>query len=350
MILSKAILATLAYHDIFDYPLKYEEIRQFLIGRTSTDRQLTASLTKLIKDRKIREGNGHYFLKGRAKIVQKRKLRQKYSQQKLRRAHLYAKLLTLVPTVKLIAISGALAMENSHKNDDIDLVIITAKNTLWTTRFLANLILFPFKRRPFKKTSQLSTLNSQFNNKACLNIFLDESDLKIGPKNLYTAHEITQMKPLLDRNETYSRVAPVNASKNIKRSLSVYSRFIKANNWIKNYLPNWLPYSHAIPTSPVIPANEGIQQKGRVRNWALVSDFCQKTRPNWQLAESFLKKLQLAYMKSKITTERIGKYQLFFHPANTQQYVLTEYNKKLKKLRIRETSLRSSSGKAGLRA
>ena len=51
------------------------------------------------------------------------------------------------------------------------------------------------------------------------------------------------------------------------------------------------------------------------------------------VAESFLKKFQLWYMRSKITTEKIGEHQLFFHPQNTQDRALGEYQKRLQKLK-----------------
>ena len=53
-------------------------------------------------------------------------------------------------------------------------------------------------------------------------MFLDESDLLIRDRNIYTAHEICQMKLLWDRNGTYRK-------------------FIRVNSWIREYLPNWQP-------------------------------------------------------------------------------------------------------------
>ena len=289
MTLDQAILATLAYHDIFDYPLTMGQIHRYLIGKKVNPKRLTAQRSRLKSTATIDEKKGYFFLKNRRKIIQTRLQRAKYSQKKQKRADFFANLLKVIPTLRLVAVSGALAMGNSRKNDDIDLVIITAKNSLWTTRFLANLILFPFKRKP----PQLPTTNYklQTNNKACLNLFLDESDLKITPQNLYTAHEICQMRPLLDRNKTYSR-------------------FIKSNSWVKKYLPNWEP--------------SGVNGK---RNH---SQFTIYNSP----VESLLKSFQQWYMRRKITTERIGDTQLFFHPANTQNWVIRQYRKRLHRLKV----------------
>src|SRR3990167_6864469 len=213
MTLSQSILATFSYHDIFDYPLTAAEIHQYLIGRLVSKKVLTDQIDLLVGSKLISEKKGYYFLRGCSKIVSLRKQRQKYSKSKFKKAHFFAQVLKVIPSLKLVAISGALAMQNSHKNDDIDLVLITSRGTLWTTRFLANILLLPYKRDP--KGAKVS-------NRACLNVFLDESGLKISPQNLYLAHEICQMKPIWDRD-------------------GMYQRFMNANGWIKKFLPNWQP-------------------------------------------------------------------------------------------------------------
>ncbi|MDP2632671.1 MAG: hypothetical protein Q8P25_03030 [Candidatus Curtissbacteria bacterium] len=319
MTLRQAILATLAYHDIFNYPLTAIEIHKYFKKKAS----LKAVENEL---KNFKSNSGFYTLPHREKIVKIRKTRIKFSEKKLKRAYFYTRLLKLIPTIRLVGISGALAMQNSHKNDDIDLVIICQKGTLWTTRFFANIILSPFRRYPTSK---------HVADRACLNIFLDEYDLKISSRNLYTAHEICQLKPIYDKQETYSRFTPVNASKNIKRSLSVYSKFIVSNKWVKKFLPNWQPLSSIIPTPyPVIPAftltkegKAGIQRKKKA---LVVSRLA-------LCVETLLKKFQLLYMRSKVSSERIGKHQLFFHPQDTEELILSKYRKKLKSLKITDS-------------
>ena len=290
MTLSQSILATLTYHDIFDYPLTQQEIHNYLINLEVRAFTVKRELNKLFLTRKLVSKNGYIFLRGRSKIVKLRKLREKYSLLKIKRAQFFARILKVVPSLKLVAISGALAMENSHKNDDIDLVLITSKNTLWTTRFLANILLLPYKRSPSGR---------QISDRACLNVFIDESQLKIGPPNLYLAHEICQMKPLWDRDGTYRR-------------------FLSANKWIKKYLPNWRP--------------EEVQSQSRKSKSK--SNFFPLSTFHFPLAENFLKSFQLLYMRPKITTEQIGDHQLFFHPADTQKWVIAKYKRRLRKLRI----------------
>ena len=286
MTLLYSTLATLAYHDIFDYPLTLSEVRHLLVGKKATQAPVGQELARLVKAKKIGAKDGYFYLKGRAKTVNLRKQRSRWSKAKLKRASFFAQILKVIPTIKLVAISGALAMKNCHKDDDIDLVLITSAGSLWTTRFFANILLLPFKRDP---------RGQKIANRACLNVFIDESDLKIRPQNLYFAHEICQMKPLWDRDGTYSR-------------------FIQANSWVKKYLPNWQPQAVVNGKSKKIYSLFTI-------NYSLLKPL-----------EALAKWGQLAYMKSKITTEKIGKHQLFFHPADTGKWVMREYQKRLEEL------------------
>ena len=192
-----------------------------------------------------------------------------------------------------MAISGALAMQNSHNNDDIDLVLVTSRGTLWTTRFFASILLMPYKRDP---------QGAKVSNRACLNVFLDESDLKISPQNLYLAHEIYQMKPIWDRDGTYQR-------------------FINANKWVKKYLPNW-------------QLEEIVNGKWKMVNGKSKKSVHSLFTINYLPIENLLRDFQLWYMRSKITTERITEHQLFFHPQNTGEWVMREYQKRLRKLKI----------------
>ncbi len=184
---------TIAYADIFDYPLTGEELRRFLIKGDS-----------LPPGKK-----SFYHLPGRAGLIYLRRQRQNFSRLKWPIARKAARVLSLIPSVKLVAVTGALAMNNSDKDDDIDLMIVTAKNRLWLTRLAALVLLFPWLRR-----------QRRVNNRICLNLWLDDSVLAIKRQDLYIAHELCQARPVFERN-------------------GAYQKFIAANLWYKKFLPNW---------------------------------------------------------------------------------------------------------------
>lgn len=228
--LQKKILKTLAYADIFDYPLTLEEIQRFLIGqderrvprsgiwlRQKTQEEIKKEIGSPYLISHITYHDGFYCLKNRQKIIQLRFERFKWSQEKIKIAKKVANWLKLIPFIKMVALTGTLAMNNVKKNDDIDLLIITGRNRLWLTRLITNFLVEIIAERRHPKDKNVK-------DKICLNMFLDEKHLAL-PKleqNLFTAHEICQLKILWQRE-------------------TVYQRFLKENQWYKKFLPNWKP-------------------------------------------------------------------------------------------------------------
>jgi len=215
--MEKAILRTLAYADVFNYPLTSEELYRFLIADENCSySDFEKALSRVVvNDKRIEKNKGHYFLEGRKKIVATRRRREGWSRKKIKFAGKIAGILRLIPWIKLIGVTGALAMNNTNKEEDIDLLIITSKNRLWLTRGLvvSFLRLAGVYRRPEK-----------IKDKICPNMLLDEKHLSIPKKerDLFSAHEVLQMKLLWQKGRTHQR-------------------FLRANQWSQEFLPNWKP-------------------------------------------------------------------------------------------------------------
>jgi hypothetical protein len=217
--LRKAILRTLAYADIFDYPLSASETSRFLIAKKKISLEtVQKTLSQMTATgEQINAEKGFYCLKGRRELVGLRKKRARLSQKKLKIAQRVVSWLRLVPLIKMIAVTGTLAMDNSQEDDDLDLLIVTTKNRLWLTRLLTVLLIevVASRRRPGDKKAK---------DKICLNMFLDEEHLGLPRKerDLFSAHEICQLKVLWEKD-------------------GIYQKFLKENQWVKQYLPNWKP-------------------------------------------------------------------------------------------------------------
>ena len=210
--LKKAVLKTVAYADIFAYPLSLKQLHLFLIEQQiSWDHFQKADF----KNSLLQEKNGFYFLKGKQNLVKLRAEKEKISQKKLSLAIKKANWLKVIPSIRMVGLTGNLAMRNAQDQDDIDLLIVTKAGGLWLTRLLTVLFLdfFNWRRLPGQK---------KVKDKICLNMFLDESHLQIpkAKQNLFTAHEVVQLKPLWERD-------------------NLYQKFIKQNLWVKKFLPNW---------------------------------------------------------------------------------------------------------------
>ena len=215
-LLGRAVLRTLVYADIFSYPLKASEVERWLISQKPRF-GVQKELAERVKDSRLVKKGNYYCLPGREAIVDIRKEREISSNKKFMIAKRLSRLLNFLPTVRMVAVTGSLAMTNTEEEEDIDLLIITAKNRIWLTRLAVILLteIVAKRRRPKEKA---------WKNKICLNMFLEEDKLCVVPeeRNLFTAHEGFQVYPLSVKGD-------------------IYQKFIKENEWCKRFLPNWKP-------------------------------------------------------------------------------------------------------------
>ena len=196
---------SIVYHDIFDYPLSFPDLIKWRAGETETN---DSKLQVLYK-------NGYYFLEGKEGLIYKRILRERISKKKLGIARKASRILSFIPTIKMIAVTGSLAMYNSTDESDIDLLVVTQKGRLWITRIISYSLLKIFGQ------NVRSAGDKNQKDKLCLNMWMDESDLvwKKRDRNVYSAHEIGQILPLINRDKTYEK-------------------FLQKNAWILKFWPN----------------------------------------------------------------------------------------------------------------
>jgi len=284
-----AILKTLLYSEIFNYPLKKEEIYNFLISSHKISEEEIYKTLKFLK-KPLKEKNNYFYISSDIARVSERQNKEEKSNKKIKKAKKIIKKISIIPTIKFIGISGALSMKNSEENDDIDIFIISEKDFAWTTRFLVAIFL--------NLLGSYRTRNSiNFADKICLNMILDENSMyfKNKKQNLYVAHEIMQMLPVFNKNETFEK-------------------FIGINNWTNNFLPN-----------AKVKKNYYINKK-RNTIWDPLIIVLLKVL----LAEKVLRFLQFAYMKKHISKETVSNNYLGFHPFDYETYILKTYRNKLK--------------------
>ena len=290
-----AILRTLAYHHLFQAPLTIEQIHGLLITPVPFSlASVRRSATQMLRKHQIiRRGPYYALLNFSQQDVRAHTSRTRASREKLAIARRAADIIALVPWVKIVAVTGALAMENADESDDIDLMVVTEKNRLWLVRPLAMSLVSLF----FKRRKPLSILHTPYSillrNTLCLNLWLDEDALKIpeDQRNLYTAHELAQMRPLINRGGMYERMMSVNA-------------------WGRKFLANaWEGME-----------GRGPRAEGRGKHKSILDVL---NRASYQF--------QLWYMRSKMTTERVSLHAAYFHPGNRGKDILRRYRQLLRK-------------------
>lgn len=276
----RAILLTLLYSDIFSFPLTKDELWKLLISEKKITRaEFDLGLKSLPY---IICQDGYYCLPNRKRIITQRKKNLPEVSKKMHRARHIAGRLSKIPSVLFIGISGSLAVGSASAEDDIDFVIITKKNTLFSTRFLIICMLHILRVRRFR--NQKETADT-----ICVNLLFDEAEMTRFTKkqDIYTAREIAQIFPLFERN-------------------NVYSNFLKANKWIKKFLPN-------IVIPKFIFKTENVNSIHPFFEW-------------------FFRSFQLYWMRRHQTNEVITKNFLAFHPNDYR--ILTLGKLRLKMLQF----------------
>ncbi len=209
------IIKTTAYFDLLDRPVTLLELHKG-VGESVTVTDLLNELTQLIATQKIATKFGYYFLPERGDLIAKRHTKYVCSINKLKRARWYARLLLLVPFVRGVLLYNSVAFFNARETSDIDLLIITKTNRVWSARFYINTILKLLRLRPTAKRKR---------NAACVSFLIDQIDL-----GLQTTFKVRrELFPMYHHGQFIVLGGEV-------------GNFFAANMWLSEALLQWYPY------------------------------------------------------------------------------------------------------------
>lgn len=209
--LDLAIVQTLAYADVFNFPMTAAEIHHFLIGQHTkySDVQQalehpSAWLGEYMQVEMI-DDEPYYALEiASSHIFHQRQQRKATSAILWQKAERYGSWLGRLPFVRMVAITGALAVQNvSSSDDDLDYILVVHSGRVWLARlFAVGLVRF----------AQLWGV------KLCPNFVLSTEAMAQSNTDLFLAHEIAQMIPLV--------------------GYDLYEDMRDLNRWATEFLPN----------------------------------------------------------------------------------------------------------------
>jgi len=209
----RGILGALVYADIFDYPLTEEEIYSYSVACPVSCEEVRLSLqqSSWLAGR-LEKRDPFWFLTGRSHLVERRRQREGIARCLWTRAQRYVVRIASLPFVRMLAVTGSMAMKNvSSLADDIDVLIVAENRRVFLTRSLAALI---------------SRLARRSGVSLCPNFVVAKSNLRLSDESLFTAHELAQLIPVSGR--------------------AMYLRLWDSNRWMESYLPNAAPRLHAL--------------------------------------------------------------------------------------------------------
>lgn len=298
--LEKAILLSISYSSVFDFPLKTAEIKLRLIGTKNVSSQdLKKTLIKLCKKKFLLEEKGFYFLPNFRKNLVLREKRAKIAFSKRKEAQKFVNFAKRILFIKAIAITGSLSTSNTNLNDDVDWLIMTAPQRLWLTRPLVLLIGILFSKKRHRN-------GDHKDNSWCFNMFLEETSLGLpyNKRNIYTAHEVCQ--------------ADFVFSKDGEEGL-----FLGENRWVKRYLPGF--YQERIA--------EAFEKHKKISAKKTKAKKTEKLWLGWllDLINKLFYKIQYWYMKNHMTEELVQENRAFFHPRDTKREIMRKWQQILRK-------------------
>jgi hypothetical protein len=285
----EAIIKTLLYYDIFNYPLKESEIFRFCQLR-ETQHKISAALQELVQDGRVYKFDQLYSLQNDYKLISRRLSGNDAAEKMLPVAQRQAKLIASFPFVRGVMASGSLSKGYIDDESDLDFFIVTEPGKLWIARTL--LVMY---KRIFLGNSR---------KRFCVNYFIDSAHLTIEEKNLFTATELATVIPLF--------------------SYSLYTELQHHNTWLKKFFPN---YEFRSGETEVFSERKSLT---KILEWVLEPIAYPLERLSMALTFNRWKKLYGHYHPDDFkiafkTTRHVSK----IHPRHFQKHVMERYQEKL---------------------
>jgi hypothetical protein len=207
----RSILQTLVYADLFDYPLSPDEILRYLTVPASRE-IVIRTLDDGARNGLVDRANGYVTLPGRLDLVALRERRTVVARAKWQAARRYGRSIARMPFVRMVGVTGTLAVANVEPDDDIDLFVVTAPGRLWLARACAILVV---------------RAAAAAGDEVCPNYFVSEQQLALPDRSFFGAREMSQMVPVY--------------------GVGVYQRLRQLNDWVDDYLPQARGRPNALP-------------------------------------------------------------------------------------------------------
>ena len=201
--LEAALLATVAYSDVFDMPVSVADSGRFLVGVRADAPDVEAAATRLVDDGRLRARADLLHLPGRDEVLAIHDDRRARAETMWPQARRWSRVLTWIPYVRMVAVTGGLACDSVEDHDDIDLFVVTAPGRLWLTRLAIVVVV------------RIAGLRGP---ELCPNYIVASDALEMDVRTQYVARELAQSIPLCGAD--------------------VWDQLLDANSWYREHLPN----------------------------------------------------------------------------------------------------------------
>lgn len=293
------ILKTVAYFDIFDYPVTSGQIYSFLTRNSVTSDDVERAADQLVREGRLQRSDDYFLLSSNHPQIAARRLNgEQTARRMLTTARIIAKMLKRVPFIRGVFITGSLSKAVADSDSDIDFMIVAAPERLWIVRSMLTL---------FRKIFLFG--NSKY---FCTNYYVTERGFPLELRNLYTAIEVVTTKAVWNAD--------------------AFEQYQERNRWTREFLPNNTPAVD--PGLLIAPSRSWFQQAAELvlRLLPLRSidrRLMEYHRAHWYSAFSHIPEGR------RKTMFMISPDVSACWPEDRQQPVLLRYREKLSALGIR---------------
>jgi hypothetical protein len=177
-----AILRSVVYASLFEYPLTLDELHVSLIESNAGAEEILATYwASPALQRAIAYADGFFYPVGRDNLLAERRLREARSRAFLRRYRRVLRFIAAVPFTRLVALSGSIAHLNLERGGDIDLFIVVRGRHAWMVTLMVLLLTKALRSRRV----------------VCVNFVLSDDCLELEAQDLFTANQVIHLRPLI---------------------------------------------------------------------------------------------------------------------------------------------------------
>jgi hypothetical protein len=300
-----ALLATVAYADLFDAPLPVEDAVAACIGAACDEAELRRMARgPALAQHLTLHPSGHLVLAGREELVGRREEGVARTTALLQRHRRTLSALASLPFVRMAAFSGGTVHHNPGAKPDIDLFVIAAAGHVYTAYALL------FLASKLTRTRHI----------VCPNYLIDENELAIAyHHDLFTAHQLVSARPI--------------------SGFATYLGFCQANTeWARRFFPAFRPREAGAAMGV-----RWLQRAGEVALFPVAVPLERLLRWGWR---AFLRRRAARARRPDVV---LADGILKLHLSDYRQRVLDRFAARLDDLRARVSGAGSAAGARAVR-
>lgn len=173
-----AVLSTVSYADVFDMPIEVDHLHRYLIGSEMTLQETREAIDDLVREGRLGRRDHVIYLAHRAEVLAIYDERTERAKTMWDQAEVWGQRIGRIPFVRMVAVTGGLAVDSVAAHDDIDFFIVTRPGRLWMTRLMIII---------------LGRLADRSDIELCPNFIVSTEALEMDERSIYVARELAQM-------------------------------------------------------------------------------------------------------------------------------------------------------------